>query len=624
MTPAVAEKLLTLAIAGNPNSGKSTLFNRLTGLRQKVANYPGVTVERKEGEYSARGVRVRVLDLPGTYALTPQSEEQRIAADILLGRHPGSPALDGVLVVLDSTCLEKSLYLVLQVRETGVPMAVVLNMADELAVRGAVIDARILARLLEVPVVPISATKGTGMDELESVIDRWPEITHRRIGHPAALSASTLEAARTWRRQAKQLARAAIVTEIQPHPWSDMVDRVVLHRVWGPLLFSVVVLFVFQSIFTWAQPLMNGIDKGFTMLADAIRSAYPGSLPASFIADGMVAGVGSVVTFLPQILIVFFFIAVLENSGYLARAALVMDKVMSKIGLQGRSFLPLMSSYACAVPGIMATRTIENKRDRLATIFIAPFMTCSARLPVYALLIGAFVPDEPVLGRLLGLRAATLLGLYLIGFCAALVTARLLKSSILKSDRRQFFMEMPPYRIPQVKSVLLMLWDRARIFLRRAGTIILAVSLLMWVLASFPRAEGKTDIRASFAGQIGTLMEPVIRPLGFNWRIGVGLVSAQVAREVMVSTLSTTYRVTHKGEDTESLQLALRQDMTPLTAVSLMVFFALAMQCMSTLAVVRRETGGWKIPALMFLYMNVLAYLASLVIYQGGRWLGWS
>jgi ferrous iron transport protein B len=368
---------------------------------------------------------------------------------------------------------------------------------------------------------------------------------------------------------------------------------------------------------------MNVLDQGFTALAGLIKTGHSENLFASFLADGVVAGVGSVVTFLPQILIVFFFLSILENSGYLARAALIMDKVMSRIGLQGKSFLPLISSYACAVPGIMATRTMENKRDRLATIFIAPFMTCSARLPVYALFISAFVPDLPVLGRFLGLRAVTLLGLYALGFLAALATAFGLKSSILRSDKTPFFMELPPYRIPAPKTVALMLWDRSKVFLQQAGTVILAVSMVMWFMTSFPRNHGQADLQSSFAGRLGTLVEPVIRPLGFNWKIGVGLISAQVARDVIISTLATTYRVSSQGKDTLSLRQGLRQDMSPLAAVSLMVFFALAMQCTSTLAVVRRETGGWKIPVCMFLYMNALAYLASFVVYQGGRFLGW-
>lgn len=617
-------RALTLAVAGNPNSGKSTLFNLLTGLRQHVGNYAGVTVERTEGEYRGDGFRMHLIDLPGTYALSPQSEEQRIATRVLLGQDPGVPAPDGVMVVVDSTCLEKSLYLVLQIMEMGVPVLLVMNMADELVLRGAALDIPELSRQLGAPVVQISASTGEGLTRLKGALAVWAHDPPCRGKRAAVLPLPNLEAATRRRMRIKQLVRSVTPQEVQPHPWTDRIDRWVMHRVFGPVIFAGVVVLVFQAMFAWARPVMDLVDRGCTWLAAAVRASGSPGLARSFLADGVIAGVGSVVTFLPQILLVFLFLAVLEQSGYLARAALIMDRLMSRIGLQGKSFLPLISSYACAVPGVMATRTIENKRDRLATICIAPFMTCSARLPVYTLLISAFIPDSPVLGRVLGLRAATLLGLYALGFAAALLTARALKSSILRSDRTPFTMEIPPYRLPQLRIVLLILWDRARVFLQQAGTIILAVSILMWVLASFPRSGGAPDLSHSAAGRLGTLIEPAIKPLGFNWRIGVGLVFAQVAREVIVSTLATTYRVSEVHGETHSLQQALRLDMTPLAAVSLMVFFALAMQCMSTLAVVRRETGGWTVPVAMFAYMNVLAWVASFAVYQGGRWLGWA
>lgn len=617
-------RALTLAVAGNPNSGKSTLFNRLTGLRQPVGNYAGVTVERSEGLWAGEGFRIRLVDLPGTYALSPQSEEQRVAIRVILGQDPAIGALDGVLVVVDSTCLEKSLYLALQIMETGVPVLLVLNMADELAMRGAELDVSALARWLDVPVVQISATGGDGLARLKAAVLEWVRVPPARRPAVTPLPLPNLELATRRRTRIKAVVAAVTRAGVRPHPWTDRVDRWVMHRVAGPLIFAAVVLLVFQAMFAGARPMMELVDRGCTALAVAIRAAGPPGLATSFLADGVVAGVGAVVTFLPQILIVFFCLAVLEHSGYLARAALIMDRLMRRIGLQGKSFLPLISSYACAVPGVLATRTIENKRDRLATMCIAPFMTCSARLPVYTLLISAFIPDRPLLGRLLGLRAATLLGLYALGFGAALLTAWGLKSTILRSDRTPFTMEVPPYRAPQLKVVLLILWDRARVFLQQAGTVILAVSIVMWVLVSFPRPQGQPDLSASAAGRLGTLIEPVLEPLGFNWRIGVGLVFAQVAREVIVSTLATTYRVSEADGETRSLQQALRIDITPLAAVSLMVFFALAMQCTSTLAVVRRETGGWGVPAALFVYMNALAYGASFVVYQGGRWLGFA
>jgi ferrous iron transport protein B len=613
---------VVLAIAGNPNSGKTTLFNCLTGLRQKVANYAGVTVERKIGVVKSDGREVCLIDLPGTYALTPKSEEQRIAAEVILGLNKEVPPPDGVLVVVDSTCLEKSLYLVLQVLGTGIPTAVLLNMRDELDLRGGSIDAEALSRLLGAAVLSISATQGIGLPELQELILGWTP-SPRNSFKPLPV-VPRLEDVAQLRTQAREIAAEVIEKYPRGHPWSDRVDGVVLHKLWGPPIFAVVVMVVFQSIFSWAKPLMDLIDGAFTALGLVVHHALHVPLLSSFLADGVVAGVGSVIVFLPQILIVFFFIAILENSGYLARAALVMDHLLSKIGLQGKSFLPLISSYACAVPGIMAARTIENKRDRLATIFVAPFMTCSARLPVYALLIGAFVPDVPVVGRWVRLRAMTLLGLYVAGFLAALVTAWALKSTILKSVRTPFLLELPPYRLPQLKTVLLLMWERAKVFLRQAGTVILGISMLLWFLASFPRSpvSGPEAVRNSFAGRIGVFIEPVIRPLGFNWKIGVGLISAQAAREVMVSTLAEIYRVENRKGEGENLQKALQSDMSPLSAVSLMIFFAFAMQCMSTLAVARRETGRWLVPVIMFFYMNGVAYAASLGVYQIGRLLG--
>jgi ferrous iron transport protein B len=610
-----------LAVAGNPNSGKTTLFNRLTGLRQKVANYAGVTVEKKSGTYLHGAAEVELIDLPGTYSLSPRSEEERVAAEVILGIHEGVSPVDGVLCIIDSTSLEKSLYLLLQIIETGMPAVVLLNMADELVLRGARIDTVQLSRLLDVPVLSISATQGQGIDEVKTLIEEW-NWTPRSPRPAQQLPVVPTEAQIVTRRmQVKQIIKAALLKEPRPHPWTDRIDGLVMHKIWGPLIFGAVVLIVFQSIFSWAQPGMDAIDGIITSLGRFVQARLPESIFRSFLTDGVIAGVGSILVFLPQILIVFFFIGILEHSGYLARAALVMDRFMNRMGLQGKSFLPLVSSYACAVPGIMATRTIENKRDRLATILVAPFMTCSARLPVYTFLIAAFVPDRSVFGPL-GLRALTLLGLYAAGFAAAMVTAWILKSSILKSDRTPFFLEIPPYRLPWAKTIFLFMWDRAKIFLRRAGTIILLTTIILWALASFPRVDGKADLENSFAGRIGKVMEPVIQPLGFNWKIGVGLLSAQAAREVMVSSLATIYHVESEGDDTTDLQQAIKADLTPLAAVSLMVFFAFAMQCMSTLAVARRETGGWKIPLAMFGYMNLVAYLASFIVFQGGRMFG--
>lgn len=621
MSQAIEINQVCIAIAGNPNSGKTTLFNQLTGLRQKVGNYPGVTVEKKLGVHTHQGMDHLILDLPGIYGLSPRSEEERIATEIIKGKLADTPPIQGVLCVLDSTCLERSLYLPLQLIQSGLPVALLLNMTDELDRRGAEIEVKKLSKILDVPVFQISATKGTGLDDVKSLINRWS--TNPPVpGHKINLGGSGEKEIIFRRKKAKEICIEVLRKKIQTHPWSDKIDNVVMHKVWGPLIFTGVVMVVFQAIFTWATPFMDIIESVFGALSKAVHTHLPDGIVTSFLADGIISGVGSVVIFLPQILIVFFFISILENSGYMARAAMVMDRLFSRIGLQGKSFLPLISSYACAVPGIMAARTIENKRDRLATILIAPLMTCSARLPVYALLIAAFIPDKPVISGLIGLKAMTLLGLYLVGFIAAMFTAFILKSSILKSSRVPFILDIPPYRIPSGRTILLLMWDRSKIFLKRAGTIILGTTIVIWFLMSFPRANSTApELKNSYAGQIGQIIEPVIKPLGFNWKIGVGLVAAQAAREVIISTLSTIYSL--EGSDNSfNLQEEIKKDLTPLGAVSLLVFFVFAMQCMSTIAIAKRETGGWKIPLIMFTYMNVYAYVASLIVYQGGRLLG--
>lgn len=609
------------AIAGNPNSGKTTLFNRITGLRQKVGNYPGVTVERKEGTVTASGVAFQVVDLPGTYSLSPKSEEERVAAEVIAGARSDLPPLHGVVCVCDSTNLERSLFLALQLIAFKVPVILVLNMMDELASRGGSIDLAKLKRTLGVSVFPISARTGKGLPELLDHLAVWA-----RTGkpHPKRELPVVEPTPRAMNRQAQATRIAENVTgaAARPDTLSDRLDRFVLHPVLGPLIFLAVVLIVFQSIFTGAKPLMEGLDALFNGLSNLVTANMAEGLLRSFLTDGVIAGFGAVVVFLPQILILFLFIAVLEHSGYMARAAMIMDRLMSTVGLQGKSFLPLVSSLACAVPGIMATRTIENRRDRLATIFIAPFMTCSARLPVYALLIGAFVPDKVIVPGILGLKAVTLLFLYFIGFVAAMTTAFLLKSSILKSDRMPFVMEVPPYRPPAWRSIALTMWDRAWIFLKRAGTIILGVNLLLWFLVSFPRPEAAQDIKMSYAGRIGTAMEPALKPLGFDWKIGVGLLSAQAAREVIVSTLSTIYKVEAHDDDNKGLAKALQGAMTPLAALSLLVYFAFSLQCTSTIAIIRRETGRWRWPVFMFVYMLALGYVSALIVYQGGRALG--
>jgi ferrous iron transport protein B len=621
MSRPAGTRAVTIAIAGNPNCGKSTLFNQLTGLRQKVANYPGITVEKKSGTFSHEGADIELIDLPGTYSLSPRSEDARVAAQALLGDSPLVPPFDGVLCVLDGNTLERSLPLVLQVRALGFPMIVLVNMADELKRIGMEIDLKALEKRLGVPVLSISARTRQGLSDVkEWLVRRACEAgaADARGKAPSGLPATSTQ---DLRAESKSIAQAVVRNLRSIHGFSAKIDKFVMHKVAGPVIFLAVVLLVFQAIFSWTKPFMDLIDGAFTAAGAWAGGFVSNPFLHSLLKDGIIAGIGGVVVFLPQILIVFFFISVLENSGYLARAAIVMDRFFGAIGLQGKSFLPFISSYACAIPGIMAARTIENKRERLATIFVAPFMTCSARLPVYALLIGAFVPNVPVVKGVIGLRAVALLGLYAAGFAAAVFTAWGLNSVMLKADKTPFHLEVPPYRWPSVKATLFLMWDRSTIFLKNAGTVILAVNVLLWFLASFPKSTGPEPLRDSYAGKIGVFIEPAIKPLGLNWKVGVGLVGSQAAREVMVSSLSTIYSIEDEN-DTESLQAALHRDITPLAAVALLVFFALAMQCMSTTAVVMRETGGWKVPVIQFFYMNALAYAAALLVFQGGRLLG--
>ncbi|HEY2934759.1 MAG TPA: ferrous iron transport protein B [Acidobacteriota bacterium] len=608
------------AIAGNPNSGKTTIFNHLTGLRQKVANYPGVTVEKVAGKVRLNGHDCTVIDLPGTYSVHPRSPEETIACEVLCGLRPEVPPPSGVVCVVDSTNLERNLYLALQIKEIGLPMLLVLNMADEMNARGGMIDRGKLSEQLGIPVVSSVGNRGVGLDEIRKFISQHSNGLSDRPALRIPPAIPNADEVRDRYRQTHQILAAARIQQLSDSKVQQAVDRVVMHPLWGTILFFVIVILVFQSIFSWSTPLRDGIAVGFANMGVWVKNHVSNVILRGLISDGVLAGVGSVLTFLPQIFTLFFFIALLEDSGYMARAAFLMDRVMKKIGLQGKSFLPLLSSYACAIPGIMACRTIENKNDRLATMMIAPLMTCSARLPVYTLLIAAFIPATPVLGSFMSLPTLALLGLYALGLGTAMLVAAVLKSSILKSKDTPFILEIPPYRLPNARTVFNTMWNRSRLFVRRAGTVILGISLVLWALASFPP---NADINHSVAGKIGHLIEPAIRPLGFDWRIGIGLIASFAAREVIVSSLSTIYNV-QLGDKGMSLVETVRQQMTPLTAVSLMVFFALACQCMSTLAVVRRETNGWRWPVFLFTYMTVLAYVCSLLVYQGGRLLGFS
>ena len=607
--------LKTVALIGPPNSGKSTLFNRLTGLRQKVANYPGVTVEQRMGLMSGVGRDdLTLIDLPGIYSLTPYSEDARVAVDVLRGKMPGTPKPDAVLLVLDALHLTRQLMLAAPVLAVGLPTLVLLNMSDLMETRGGHIDTLKLARELGAPVALISATHRTGLEAVPLFLNQQ---TQRSAAAPLALpvignAASThLWAAQISRRTGYQAPLSVENTR--------KIDNILLHRIWGPLLFLAVVIGVFEVVFAIGQPLSDGFGDILARAADLIRPFLPAGWIQSLLLDGAWKGISSVLVFLPQILLLFLFIGILEDSGYLARAALIADRVMRTIGLNGKAFIPLLSAYACAVPAIMATRTIENRRDRLATILVTPFMTCSARLPVYMLLIAAFIPNIAFLHGFLGLRTIVMLSLYLAGFVGAMTTAWLLKSSILKSSETPFILELPQYRMPTLRSLFFRLVDRASIFLRQAGTIILCVTLALWVLAHLPvvhvagSAYTAPELADSVIGRLGHFIEPAIAPLGFNWKIGIGLLSSVLAREVMVSTMGTLYGA---EADTHalSLQTAIHHDMTLGGALALMIFFAFAMQCTSTMAVVRRETNSWKWPAVQFLYMLVLAWCAAFAV----------
>ncbi len=622
MTQAV-ESPLRLGLVGSPNSGKTTLFNALTGMRARVANYPGVTVERREAPLNLRGRRALIMDLPGTYSLTPISADEAVVSRVISGQIESVPAPDALVVVADACSLERSLILVAQVLALRLPTCLVLSMVDELTARGGAIDRERLERALGIPVVEVVGHRGLGLGRLRDLLGQ-PEQWSRP---PIPLPDDPYERG-AW---ADSVASHAIRRRPQQHALTNAIDRLVLHPVWGLALFGAVMITFFQLIFAWAAPAMDFIDAAIGSASQTIHAALPNSLLADFLADGLIAGVGAVVIFLPQILLLFALLYLLEDVGYMARAAFVIDRVMGRIGLEGRSFVALLSSYACAVPGIMATRTIPSPRDRLVTILVAPLMTCSARLPVYTLLIGAFVPATTVLGPI-GLQGLVLLGLYLLGPAVALAVAAVLKRTLLPGDGLPFTMELPSYRVPTARLWLSQVAGSAWAFLRRAGTIILAVSVALWLLLNFPRAEvpdslsdaeaTRYSLEHSFAGRAGRALEPFIEPLGFDWKIGVGLIASLAAREVIVSTLAQIYAA---EDDSTSLRAAIRADVRPgsgrplydpATVAALLVFFVFALQCMSTLAIMRRETNSWRWPAFAFGYMLALAWTMSFAAHR--------
>ena len=618
-----------VALIGAPNAGKTTLFNVLTGSSARVGNYPGVTVERREGALRGAATEVRVLDLPGTYSVVGETPDEQIVEKALAGQLSGVPEIDGIVCVVDATTLRRGLGLVREVLKRGRPTLLVLTMIDEVRARGGKIEPTRLSQILGIPVLGVVGHRGVGMEPLHRLL---PEPS--RWAPAAALpAADTAEQRFAW---VDEVCRAIGANDLEPDTRTDRIDRVLLHPVFGLLVFAAVMIFLFQSIFSWAVPAMDAIDTSFGALGRVSREVLPGGWVTDLWTDGVLAGVGSVLIFLPQIVILFAFIHVLQDVGYMARAAFVVDRVMGWAGLQGRSFVPLLSCYACAVPGIMAARTIASPRERLATILVAPFMTCSARLPVYTLLIAAFVPSATLFG-VLGVQALVMFGLYLLGVATALVSAALLSSTLLKGTPSVFYMELPPYRWPTAGLLAKQVWRSATAFVRRAGTIILATSIVLWGLLTFPHAapdptrtpaeEARANLEASAGARIGHALEPAIAPLGFDWKIGVGLVASLAAREVIVATLAQIHAVSDDG-DSGSLREALRADVNPSTgepvfslpvALSLLVFFVFALQCTSTIVVMARETGSWRWPALAFSYMLGLAWLASFVTYNVAR-----
>jgi len=723
-TGASKRRLRTIALAGNPNAGKTTIFNALTGMRQKVGNYPGVTVERKEGLCRLPdGQEITILDLPGTYSLSPKSPDEEISRDVLLGLAPGVDLPDAVIVVVDASNLERNLYLATQILELGFPTVIALNMSDVAKAAGKSVDHEKLAHDLGTPVVPMVALRGKGVPELRQQLQeniakptppalklaaplqdaraelaeqisaatgetpeamqgaalrllssnqqQW-QIEHRfgeavwecyhRLREELPLAkAGAGEAAARYQMLGDVVRRATHSDDkVLSRNFTDKADAILTHKVGGLVVFALITLLVFQAIFSWANMPMDLIDNMVSALGSFVQSHMADGPLRDMIVNGIIAGVGAVVVFVPQIVILFFFIGILEDSGYMARAAFIMDRLMAKVGLHGRAFIPLMSSFACAIPGIMATRTIASRRDRMTTILIAPLMSCSARLPVYTLMIATFIPAAKVAG-FISLRAAVMFSMYVLGVVVAMAAAWIFRRTLFKGAQPSLMMELPPYKFPSWRNVLITMWDRASQFLTRAGTVILAISIILWAMLSYPKTdpaqpatkaalsaamttpvEGMSQeeqqedvlaglqIKNSLAGRVGHWVEPFIKPLGFNWKIGVGLIGAMAAREVFVSTIGTVYSVGESDETSTPLRDALKNDKWPdgkpvwttLVAVSLLVYFVLAMQCVSTLAIVRRETNSWKWPIFMQVYLTAIAWIASFIIYQGGKFFG--
>ena len=615
-----------VALLGNPNCGKTALFNLLTGSRQKVANYSGVTVERKEGRLTlSSGKNIRILDLPGAYSLYPRSLDERVTCNVLMGRAEGEKRPDLVLCILSAMNLRRNLRLVLAAKRLGLPCVVVLNMLDVAKRQGLNIDTAALSKELGLPVVTSVGIHANGADEIKSCLAEldWRNLNNLRTGTSDATLenvASHIAHAEADNVQVQRILTNLGLDQIIPDRLSDRLDSVLLHPVLGPIILVALLFFIFQAVFSWATVPMEIIKSSVEYLGGQISEFLPDTWLRSLLIDGILAGLGGVVIFLPQILILFFFILLLEESGYLPRAAYLLDRVMGSVGLSGRSFIPLLSSFACAIPGIMATRSISNSRDRLVTILIAPMMTCSARLPVYALLISAFIPQQKLWANI-DLQGLVLFLLYLAGILGAMGVAWVLKRFASEQFRTNvLMMELPSYHLPRLGNLAISLWQRAEIFLRRVGGVILVMTIGLWVLSSFPLPpEGATlpPIQYSFAGMLGEALANIFSPIGFNWQISIALVPGMAAREVVVSSLATVYALSSSSADAaEALIPLISGDWSLATALSLLAWFVFAPQCLSTIAAVKRETGGWKVPAVMLSYLFGLAYIASFITYR--------
>jgi ferrous iron transport protein B len=606
---------IRVALVGNPNSGKTAMFNALTGARQKVANYAGVTVERKEGFLtSPAGRKVSVLDLPGTYSLRARSPDEEVTRDVVLGQRPGERAPDLLVAVADATNLRLVLRLILELKQTGQPAVLALNMIDIAQRQGIDINLAALAREIGMPVVTTVATRKRGIDDLLAAIDARAD--QSETAGASTWSAPSAKDIRDSHREAERILKIAVLPPKRPDTWTGKIDSVLLHPVSGILILLAVLFLMFQAVFSWGTALSDGIKAGFDWTAMQVTAHVPAGLVQSLITDGLISGVGSVVAFLPQIMILFFFIILLEDFGYMARAAFLMDRIMGGAGLHGRAFIPLLSSFACAIPGIMSTRVIDQKRDRLTTILVAPLMTCSARIPVYTLIIGAFIPNKTYWGWI-SLQGLVMLGLYIAGAVSALAVAFVVRKIFWRGAAEPFIMELPAYKLPDAKNVARNVILRAEIFLKRAGTTILSMMVLIWFLSTVPfkpaGAPGPA-IDYSFAGIIGHALQPLLAPIGFNWQMAVALVPGMAAREVAVGALGTVYAIGDGNPGQLASSLAHQWSLP--TALSFLAWYIFAPQCASTLGVVKRETNSWRWPIIMFVYMIALAYVAALITFQ--------